>query len=143
MPTNAQMAERRRAQIAPRLDQSDVLLGSFVMQRSSAATLAAVGGFMGMLGGVAGAALGALVGWGAGGSDSVLIVAVLEDGVVLFGRDWRGRPKRVVRRLPGRHALGPVEGSMEGRVTLDGTSYDIPVGCVDDARRLLGTAPRS
>ena len=143
MLTNAERAERRRAQIAPLLDEGDVLLGSFVMQRSSAATLGAVGLLAGLLAGAVGAGLGALVAWRAGGSDAVLIVAVLDDAIVLLRRDWRGRPKSVVRRIPGRHALGPVDGTMEGKVSLDGTSYDIPVGCIDDARRLLGTAPRT
>jgi hypothetical protein len=144
--TVAERSARRRELVAPFLDPNNVLVGTFVMERADVAARMAVGGFLGgWLFGLVGAAAALLVGVAgktaeAPSEPTPVTVAVLEDGIVLLRNDWRGRPKALAERLPGRGALGPVEGSMQGRVTFRGVAYDVPVGCVDEARRLQGSA---
>jgi hypothetical protein len=46
----------------------------------------------------------------------------------------------VVERLPEGGALGPVVGPLQGQITFRDVVYDVPLVCVDEARRLLGSA---
>jgi hypothetical protein len=142
--TNAERSARRREQVAPFLEPDDVLLGSFIMERADVAAREAAGAAVGLIA-QAGGLVVALLAVAARktarrpSEPRWLTVAVLEDGVVLLRNDARNRPKAVVERLPGRDALGQVVGPMQGQITLRDRVYDVPLICVDEARRLLGS----
>lgn len=69
-------------------------------------------------------------------------VAVTTDAVVLIRNKGELRPTAIERRLDKSNALGPVDGSGDYKISIDGDDYWVPLRWIDEARRAQRLAPR-